>query len=140
MKNLESFRISAVWLAALGLMLPSTVLGTPPTQAQQQSVRDVILDETGTLMGRVIDTKGSPLSHVPIQVRRNGQIVANTMTDEKGQFTASQLAGGIYSVATPNQRTICRIWPADAAPPDRSTRNSAHRRPDHTRPMRIRVY
>jgi hypothetical protein len=121
MNKLEILRLAAVSLAVVGLMLPSAALGTPPALAfpsqPTRSVSDIALDETGALNGRVVDAQGRGIANIPLQIGRDGQVVASTVTGSRGQFTARQLVGGVYDISTPNGQATYRIWPANAAPP-----------------------
>lgn len=121
MKKSDVFRMGVMWLAVVGMMLPSTVLGAPPAIGQRtfatRKVRDIALGPGGTLSGRVVDIQGRAFSNVPVQIHRGEHLVAHIVTDTGGQFSASQLAGGTYSVSTPNQQDTVRVWLAGAAPP-----------------------
>ncbi len=121
MNKSDVFRMGAMWLAVLGMMSPSTVLGAPPaigqTSPATKTVRDIALGQGGTLSGRVLDSHGKAISNVPVQIHQDGHLVAHAVTDTSGQFSAPQLAGGVYSISSPNQQDTFRIWSADAAPP-----------------------
>ncbi len=121
MNKSDVFRMGAMWLAVLGMMSPSTVLGAPPaigqTSPATKTVRDIALGQGGTLSGRVLDSHGKAISNVPVQIHQDGHLVAHVVTDASGQFSASQLAGGVYSISRPNQQDSFRFWSADAAPP-----------------------
>ena len=111
-----------MWLAVVGMILPSTVLGAPPaidgpSTPATQTVRDIALGHGGTLTGRVVDLEGKAISGVPIQIHQDGHLIGHVVTDTRGQFSAPQLAGGIYTISTPRQQGTFRVWSADAAPP-----------------------
>ena len=106
-------RMGMMWLAVVGMILPSMVLGAPPainpSTRPTQTVRDIALGQGGILSGKVLDPQGKAISNVPIQVQREGHLIAHVVTDTSGQFSVGQLTGGIYSISTPNQQDSKRF-------------------------------
>ena len=107
-----------VALAALGLLLPQTVMagqakkGRPATR-----VIDVALGAENTLQGSVNDPQGAPISDSPVVLMHGKGIVATAQTDAQGRFAFSGLRGGIYGVGAGGVVTACRVWAPRTAPP-----------------------
>ena len=111
-------RMSTVWLAIPGLLLPTTVIGADLSGIAARSViKDVALGPDGTLRGTVVGANGNRSSNIPIQFHRSGQLVAQAVTDADGNFVASKLTGGVYTVQTPGNVESFRVWTNETAPP-----------------------
>ncbi len=103
----------AAAVAALGMVLPSPVLGAAPVTA----VADIALRPGGVLLGQVVDPQGVAKAGTPVMIEYRGQEVVRTTTDESGVFAAQGLRGGQYQINTSESSTACRLWAADTAPP-----------------------
>lgn len=114
MKIKTLLRIGTVWLAILGIALPNTVLGATP---QQTTIHDVKLGANGELRGQIVDAAGQPAASQTVRIHRDGQLIANTSTDTKGQFVAQNLANGVYNVAAGDVQRTYRVWDDQSAPP-----------------------
>jgi hypothetical protein len=119
-----------VWVACLGLLSPRFVFGGPPVSvttgeatvarqqgASQPQVRDVELQQGGTLEGQVLDSQGVPLAETTVFVVRDGQAVAATQTGASGWFSIADLRGGVYQVGTSQGGGVFRLWAPHTAPP-----------------------
>jgi hypothetical protein len=83
-------------------------------------IRDVALQPGGVLTGQVLDSAGNPCAGVAVRIVRAGgatELVAAAETTADGQFTFSELSGGVYRVETPIGAGMYRLWAPDTAPP-----------------------
>lgn len=94
---------------------PSTrvVTTTPKTQAPS----DVVLQEKGVLLGRVVDAQGAALPNAPVSLQTGGKEVARVVSDDMGRFQAEGLKGGVYQVASVGHQGTYRLWAPQTAPP-----------------------
>ena len=102
------------WTWALALMaclgmsmgqLPAWALGQPQKSDRQTTatpaaipINDVALDDSGQLVGRVVDAQGQPRDGVLVVLRQGRREVARTTTDARGQFTLLNIPGGLYQL------------------------------------------
>jgi hypothetical protein len=111
----------ATWFACLGMVLPCSPAdaAAPPTAKPQDKpvIADVSLHEAGKLYGIVVDAQGLPMPATNVAISQSGKVVARTKTDALGQFTTSDLRGGLYQIAAGTGVTTLRVWEAKAAPP-----------------------
>lgn len=115
---------AAVWMACCGVMMPATIRAEVNTatastanQVQAKTVGDVVLGESGKLVGRVVDDQGNAAVRVPVSIRHRGVQVVQCVTDENGVFVGENLHGGVHEVVTPNNISSFRLWTPNAAPP-----------------------
>lgn len=114
-------------LACLGMsmgQLPAWALGQPQESNRQTTaspeatvINDVALDDSGQLVGRVVDAQGQPRDGVLVVLRQGHREVARTTTDARGQFTLANIPGGLYQLDAGSTRAVYRIWDAQLAPP-----------------------
>jgi hypothetical protein len=115
-------------LAALGMVLPSSVMAAAPVAATPAAkaplaaapavaVNDIALRPGGVLLGQVVDQQGVAKAGTPVTIEFAGKEVARTTTDERGVFAAQGLRGGQYKINTVEGSSECRLWAADTAPP-----------------------
>jgi hypothetical protein len=111
----------AAWMACFGMVLPATsVRGEVPaaaTPVEQDSATDVTLYEGGKLCGMVVNSQGVPMPSTDVSVSQSGKVAARAKTDALGQFTVTDLRGGVYQVAAGKRVTTLRVWEGNAAPP-----------------------
>lgn len=124
MKATRSIRGGIAALACSGMLLAQTAqaatppaLSPSPAAAVAPAIRDVALEDAGVFRGQIVDAQGKAQAAVPVCITKQGQEVARTKTDEKGQFAASGLSGGVYEVHTPISTTVYRAWSPRTAPP-----------------------
>jgi hypothetical protein len=106
----------AAAVAALGLVLPPSVMAAPPA-APVVGVSDIALRPGGVLLGQVVDPQGVAQAGKPVSIQFAGKEVARTTTDENGVFAAKGLRGGEYKIDTVEGTSSCRLWAANTAPP-----------------------
>ena len=121
----------AAWLPASIVnadQIPSSSAGRALPMARSESsargkVRDVVLTSTGSFQGRFVDQNGTPVEGARVNVLQNGQPIAQTLTDEQGQFSVPNLNQGVYGLRTGDIVQVVRTWTPETAPPQAS--NSA---------------
>lgn len=87
----------------------------------QRTVIDVALQEDGVIRGRVVEADGTPLDGSRVVLRQSDRIVAEVITDARGEFAAKGLASGVYEIQTPTGSGTYRFWRQGDAPPSAST-------------------
>ena len=118
-------------LASLGMtmgQLPAWALGQLQESAERASttqpttpIIDVALDNSGRLVGQVVDAQGQPRDGVVVVLRQGRREVARTVTDAQGRFSLVNIQGGFYQLDAGNTRAVYRIWEAQTAPPQTRT-------------------
>jgi hypothetical protein len=78
---------------------------------------DVALSDGGTLQGQVVDLQNMGQPGVPIVLRSQNRDVVKTVTNANGQFSAQDLNGGVYNIATAQGENTFRLWAPRTAPP-----------------------
>lgn len=125
------FTYGTVWMACLGITMPTALLaGTPlaltpavePGQAVAHAAAeapavDIALGAGGRLTGRVVDAAGNAAVRVPVSIMHQGVQVVQCVTDENGLFVGENLHGGVHEVVTPSGAGSYRLWTPGAAPP-----------------------
>ncbi|MGA2798969.1 MAG: carboxypeptidase-like regulatory domain-containing protein [Thermoguttaceae bacterium] len=81
------------------------------------NMTDVALNDGGTLQGQVVDLQNIGQPGVPIVLRYQNRDVLKTVTNTNGQFTAQDLHGGVYNIATAQGENTFRLWAPRTAPP-----------------------
>lgn len=114
------------WLAILALPLvlcPQLAFAvetgakqTTGQQVQAKKVLDVSMDETGGLLGAVLDTNGRPLANTVVKVTGR-EWRAEAKTNKDGHFYIRGLRGGNYQFQVANATEAYRIWANKTAPP-----------------------
>ncbi len=114
MKGLGLFRLTLVWLAAVGLCVPQVAMAAPPDQ--KPVVNDVKLYD-GHLYGRVVTAENIAVPNAEVALASGGQVVAKGKTNENGLFAFSGLQRGVYQVVAAKGHQAYRVWPEKTAPP-----------------------
>ncbi len=120
------------------MLLQPQLLGAgevTPVQPQQttrtlQTPKDVVLQGSGTLIGRVVDAQGKAVAKTPVSLQAGGKEVARVVSDESGRFEAKGLKGGVYHVASTGHQGVYRVWAPNTAPPAAAKGLSIVSRPD----------
>ncbi len=87
-------------------------------------VEDVVIDEDGVLVGKVITESGRPLPAKEVEVMFAGGVIATTQTDASGIFRVAGLREGVHEIRAGSTTESYRLWPKQAAPPQ--VRQVAH--------------
>lgn len=93
---------------------------TPPAPASVQSalaIRDVELDQSGTLRGQLLTPEGAALADCQITVSRFGKLAGETTTDKEGKFAVAGQKGGTFELRGGDAVAWVRLWTHDSAPP-----------------------
>ena len=126
MKSLKFIRGAVVALAALGVVFPQlTAVAAGPKSAAKpiirtvaaNSVLDIGLTQGGTFTGRVVDQTGAALEGAEVVVKQGKTEVSRTITDKQGTFVATNMKGGVYTVASGATEGTYRVWTEKSAPP-----------------------
>ena len=88
-----------------------------PTNVSPAVARDVALAPGGLLRGHVVDAKGVAMKGAPVSVWHENYQVAQTVTDENGQFSVTGLRAGVHRLQAGQGGDVYRFWTAEAAPP-----------------------
>ncbi len=126
MKSLKFIRGAVVALAALGVVCPQlTAVAAGPKAAAKPIVRtvaansvlDIGLTQGGTFTGRVVDQTGAALEGAEVVVKQGKTEVTRTITDKQGTFVATNMKGGVYTIASGATEGTYRVWSEQTAPP-----------------------
>lgn len=82
-----------------------------------QAPSDVVLQDKGVLVGRILDTQGKAVANSPVSLQTGGKEVVRVVSDESGRFEAKGLKGGVYQVASKGHQGVYRLWAPRTAPP-----------------------
>jgi hypothetical protein len=110
-----SFPSMAAAAACLGLLISPTATAAPASQAA--AVIDVALADGGVLAGQAVNAQGAPLAATPVSIRAERREVLQAVTNERGEFSAHGLKGGVYEVVVAEHRGVYRLWAPRTAPP-----------------------
>jgi len=119
MNGLNLIKQSIVSLACLGMVIPQCQInaaGVDTGVSQKVQVADVALSN-GQLTGKVVDTQGKTLNGVKISASLNGQVVAASISNEKGEYTLEGLQTGLYEIQFNEESGNVRLWSEGAIPP-----------------------
>ena len=113
-------------LATIGLVVGPAVAVEPPTNSAltpltSESLLDVVLDSSGNLRARLLDTTSQPISGRRVEVVKNGLPIAHAETDALGRLIVPGLTGGVYQLRTAQSTCVFRVWTQEAAPPSAVT-------------------
>jgi carboxypeptidase family protein len=126
MKSLKLVRGAMVALAALGVAFPQlpAIAAGSKTAAKPivktvapNTVLDIGLTQGGTFAGRVVDHTGAGMEGAEVVIKQGKAEVSRTITDKQGSFVASNLKGGVYTVASGATEGTYRAWSEKTAPP-----------------------
>ena len=126
MNRLKFVRGAVAALVALGLVFPqfSVIAAGPKTDAKPtvrtvaaNSVLDIGLTQGGTFTGRVVDQTGTGLEGAEVVITQGKTEVTRTVTDKQGTFFATNLKGGVFTVASGKTVGTYRLWSEKTAPP-----------------------
>lgn len=120
---IRTTRALLIALSCLNLIVPGPLWAGDVTPLPRSAplpallIRDVALGAGGRLSGQIVGVSGQPLRNAEIVMIRDDTIVARTLSDEDGRFTAAGLRAGVYQLQAANSVAAYRCWTANAAPP-----------------------
>ena len=127
MNSVRVFKVFAVGLSSLGLILPAPILNAAPpapsarttrlVEPQSKSTSDVKLDAAGYLHGMVVDLQNRPVANATVVVSQGKRDLAEIRTDSQGRFSAGPLGKGTYLMKSGGQSRAVRAWTPKMAPP-----------------------
>lgn len=114
-----------IGLAVFGLLVPRVGTAESPDKytpagAQKSlsvAVADVKLAEDGILRGQVVNRAGTAKARAKVTLVSGGQVVAQTVTDQQGNFAMPVAKGGVYTITDGETGAVVRVWTNAAAPP-----------------------
>jgi Carboxypeptidase regulatory-like domain len=106
---------SLIAAATFGLLLPPATFAVEPSQAA--SIRDVALQQGGTLRGTVLSEQGRAAAGRTVTLVTGNKIVAQTQVRHDGSFAITGLRPGVYFVRSGGSQNVLRLWSEVAAPP-----------------------
>ncbi len=89
----------------------------PQGQAARRVIGDIALREGGVLHGQVLNRQGQPVKQGAVKLIQNERVVAQTVSDERGNFSVDGLRSGVYAIQSGEHTSYHRLWTADQAPP-----------------------
>lgn len=93
---------------------PLIAAGRPAAKAL---VQDVALLAGNTLEIQIVDEQGKPHAGTPLQIRRAGKVLQESVTGRDGRLVVAPLAPGVYQIASGPRSGIYRLWAPRTAPP-----------------------
>src|SRR4051812_29367306 len=114
-----------VTLATLGILFPQLqVLGDdqnhaakPVVKISPNSVLDLKLNQDGVLTGRTINHEAVAATGVKVVVKQGDSEIAQSVTDDEGNFAVKGLKAGVYQVGSGATVGVYRVWSEKTAPP-----------------------
>lgn len=103
-------------LVALSLVA-GPVAGFAQTNGVVAEVRDVLLENGGTLRGIVTDRAGNPVPNTNVRILSNGSQVATVQSDSAGRFQVDGMREGEHVVEGAGNSVDYRLWRPETAPP-----------------------
>ncbi|MBC8351319.1 MAG: carboxypeptidase regulatory-like domain-containing protein [Planctomycetes bacterium] len=115
MKLLAQVRRCMILGATIGLLMPQmTIAGG---RIPNTPIRDVALQQGGTLHGSLISAQGRGAAGETISMTANGELVARAIVGSDGKFVVTGLQPGVYSIFAGETQRALRLWSDGAAPP-----------------------
>ena len=105
-------KLSALTLIVLHSM-PTLLAAEPATWLQ---TTDVIL-QNGVMQGTMLDRSSQPVAGVKVRLFHRETQIAETISNDRGEFSISGLRNGSHILASGSNRSNIRFWGAEAAPP-----------------------
>ena len=111
---LSVFALSCAGVFAMPL---SSAEGPKPLPEAALKIRDVQLQENGTLELQLVDAQGKGLANVPVVVAFQNRKVGEAKTNVDGVVRMENLRGGQHVIQAGAGVEIVRLWEAAIAPP-----------------------
>jgi len=114
-------------------VVPMPTKAVVTTGPKVEVPKDVVLQNKGVLLGRIVDAQGMAVSNTPVSIQTGGKEVARVVSDDMGRFQADGLKGGVYQVASRGHQGVYRLWAPRTAPPAASKGLNIVSQPDVVR-------
>lgn len=142
MKSHGLWKSALIVLGAVGTVVPTSVVSaadrsTSPTKSastvtrssststasKQAAVKiaDVSLGKKGELTGFVVNSQGKAVARAKVVVRHGRKAVAETTTNDAGQFRVEGVRGGVYQIVHAEGVSVFRVWANGTAPKSAKT-------------------
>lgn len=124
---------SPLWAPTRWLMLGLTMLsvavgpsarafdgpGHPPRRAPSRGlpVDDLTWQPGGRIAGVLLGASGLPRGSADVVLFHDGQPLAETSTNDQGEFQFAVQKAGLYAIVAQNEVRLCRVWAPGTAPP-----------------------
>jgi Carboxypeptidase regulatory-like domain len=114
----KSFRVLAVALAAVGMLIPAPALAVATAFNSQNTpvVTDIGLQKDNLLFGQLLDASGTPQENVEVKLIQQEKAVSTIKTNESGYFVFSKVPVGTYKIAAGQTTGVYRLWAPETAP------------------------
>ena len=125
-------KVTAYWKKSLiAMTLVGSAIPQSAIQAEQQRVMlnrsvkqladnstlDIQLGKDGAFSGRVVDHAGVAVKSTPVTIKQGRTTVLETVTNDRGEFSAANLKNGTYEVSSGSTSGAFRVWSEKTAPP-----------------------
>lgn len=125
-------KVTAFWKKSLiamtlvGLAIPQStiqagqqkvMLNRSVKQLADNSTLDIQLSQGGTFSGRVVDHAGVAVKSAPVVIKQGRTTVLETVTNDRGEFSAANLKNGTYQISSGSTSGAFRVWSEKTAPP-----------------------
>ena len=112
-KNTLLTRITSI-AVCFGILISNAASGFDGIRSQ--IARDVELSRQGGLSGHVCSPAGIPISNAAVQLKYQGTIIAETTTNDQGNFLITGVRGGAHDLNVGSVSTQLRLWKSGTAP------------------------
>ena len=94
-------------------------VGSPLKAGEPHEIRssDVVRNSDELLKGTVMNTAAQPIAGVEVSVLHKDKVVANSTSNDQGEFSFKGLRNGAYVVKAGSTRQAVRLWGTNSAPP-----------------------
>lgn len=92
-------------------------LQSPAPEYGAAAVRDIKLQQGGTLKLKVLSLDGQQIAQQVVQVSFQQSVIAATKTNEAGEVVISGLRPGVHVVHSGDSSQAYRLWAPETAPP-----------------------
>ena len=94
-------------------------VGSPLKAGEPHEIRssDVVRNSDELLKGTVMNTAAQPIAGVEVSVLHKDKVVANSTSNDQGEFSFKGLRNGAHVVKAGSTRQAVRLWGTNSAPP-----------------------
>ena len=114
-------RLLTTWMLIASITIsPSVTYSFETGRSEKVVLRNVQLDDAGTLHGQLLNQAGLPLAQNTISVRSQkdtSQRSIDLRTDANGRFAINGLKNGVCVIDSGEETFAFRVWQSNVAPP-----------------------